>query len=102
MDEQLKSAVSFLSSYGNNILKRKERIESLNEKILKLKPAVEEYNRLKDEIIKLVAENKREEKFLINMKNMIENNTDAKVVVGDPSLFDQSDKEETNESANTD
>lgn len=101
MNETLNSAVSFLSEYGNKILERKVNIENLTEKMSKLKPAVEEYNRHKDEIIKLTAENKREEKFLINMKNMIESNTDAKVVIGDPSLFDQPNNEEVNGSTNT-
>ncbi|NMB81169.1 MAG: hypothetical protein GYA14_05075, partial [Ignavibacteria bacterium] len=33
--------------------------------------------------------NRSEEKFLIKMKDMIEQNADAKVIIGDPTLFDQ-------------
>jgi DNA repair ATPase RecN len=94
MNEQLQSAVSFLSDYGNRILKRKEQITFNIEKINKLKPAVEEFNRLKGEVTSLTAENKREEKFLLSMKDMIESHTDAKVQVGDATFFDQPDNQE--------
>ncbi|MBI1936691.1 MAG: hypothetical protein HYS25_01060 [Ignavibacteriales bacterium] len=94
MNEAVNSAVQFLSTYGNAILDRKDKIRILTEKVNKLKPSVEEYNRLKGEIASLNADNKREEKFLLNMKNMLEMHTDAKVSIGDPSLFDQSKKPE--------
>lgn len=89
MNPQIEAAVSFLNNYADNHSKRQQNVSSLEERANKLKPAVDEYRRLNEQINNLKNHNRSEEKFLIKMKDMIEQNTDAKVVIGDPTLFDQ-------------
>lgn len=89
MNPQIEAAVSFLNNYADNHSKRQQHISSLEERANKLKPAVDEYRRLNEQINNLKNHNRSEEKFLIKMKDMIEQNADAKVIIGDPTLFDQ-------------
>lgn len=96
MNPQIEAAVSFLNNYADNHTRRQQNITSLEEKANKLKPAVDEFRKLNEQINNLKNHNRSEEKFLIKMKDMIEQNTEAKVVIGDPTLFDP-DKEELNE-----
>lgn len=89
-EQQLNAAISFLATYAGNYGKRKEIILSLEERCGKLKAAVEEYRKTKEQIDVLRAQNKSEEKFLINMKNMIEHN---EIGIGEGPLFNQKPEE---------
>jgi len=97
MNPQIEAAVSFLNNYADNHFKRQQSISSLEEKANKLKPAVEEYRRLNEQINNLKNHSRSEEKFLIKMKDMIEQNTDSKVIIGDPTLFDQKKEDDYEE-----
>jgi len=90
MTQQLDAAISFLNNYAENFGRRKELISSLIAKIEKLKPAVEDYRKIKEQLDSLQSQNKSEEKFLINMKNMIEHN---EIGIGEGPLFDQTKPE---------
>jgi hypothetical protein len=95
MNPQIEAAVSFLNNYADNHSKRQQNVSSLEERANKLKPVVDEYRRLNEQINNLKNHNRSEEKFLIKMKDMIEQNTDSKVVIGDPTLFDQKKESES-------
>jgi len=88
VNHQIEAAVSFLQNYADNHSKRQQLISSLEERANKLKPAVDEFRSLQEQINNLKNHNRSEEKFLIKMKDMIEQNSDAKVIVGEPTFFD--------------
>jgi hypothetical protein len=94
MNQQIEAAVSFLNNYAENYNRRVESINSLVEKANKLRPAVDEFRKLSEQINNLKNHNRSEEKFLLKMKDMIEQNSDAKIVTGDPTLFDNKEKEQ--------
>jgi hypothetical protein len=87
--------MNFLATYKSARDKRAALIESKKTQIEELKPAVEEYENLKSEIDFLQKENRQDEKFLINMNEMVLRNT------GDPidngPLFNNEKTEEDSE-----
>ena len=94
--DNLGAAISFLNNYAVNHQQRVEAVNSLTEKLIKLKPAIDECRKLNEQINNLKNQNRSEEKFLMKMKDMIEQNSEAKITIGDPSFFDEG-KEAKNE-----
>lgn len=100
MSEKINAAVEFLNDYATNYRNRSEVIEGLGKKLTSLKPAVEEYKKIKNKIEELKSLNKEDQSFLVNMKGMLEKNYPVKIDIDDPTLFDDKEKESVNEHAN--
>lgn len=100
MSEKVLAAIDFLNDFASNSRKRSEAIESLGKKLNTLKPAVEEYKRIKSKIEFLRLMDKEDKDFLLNMKSMLEKNYPVVINIDDPTLFDQSSTAQTGDTNN--
>ncbi len=93
LNPQVAAAVSFLVDHFRILQNKKEKIDNLENKLENYRPAVEEYRKTKDAIDALKAERRSSEKFLMSMKQMIEQNYGITIQTGDETLFDQKPEE---------
>ena len=96
-NNSLDAAVAFLNNYADEFGQRKELILSLESKAEKYRPAVEEFNKVQQQISILRSQNKSSEKFLINMKEMLGHN---EIGIGKGPLFETEPVEGKDENKN--
>lgn len=87
----LNSGLSFLNAYANQHMAREEKITVLEEKLIKLQPMVDEAAKIAEEIKLIRAQNKSDEKFLMNMNEVILAETGEPISNGE--LFDAAKRE---------
>jgi len=81
------SQMNFLGAYAEAYHKRKELAKAIQEKIDKLKPAVQEAENLEARLSEINKTNREDEKFLMNMNNTVEKSLG--VAIDNGPLFDE-------------
>jgi prefoldin subunit 5 len=85
--EEFKSQMTFLKTYERNYQLRKKQIEALKNNAEELKPQVEVYEAIQEEIKSLKSQNKTDEEFLVSMNEMVLRSTGEPISQG--PLFEE-------------
>lgn len=87
-NQEYASQMGFLKTYAENVEKKKKMIDGLKKQMLELKPQVDLFNALTEEVEDLSKSIRLDEKFLVSMNDMVLRNTGRPI--SDGPLFDAS------------
>jgi len=94
---EFKSQMTFLKRYNENYNYRAQQIAEKKKMQEDLKPTVDQFNAISEEIEDLKVQNKIDEKFLISMNDMVLRNTGEPISNGPLFEVGQEDRSEKQE-----